>query len=233
MDAVLLVVTVAAIAGAGAAGWYAWRLRSEERRRSEARVAALANAIDAAEPAARALRARQAAGTRADSMFEPEHSAAAHGAPVIRIGIGIAMAVALLVAVAMSNRGVSGDSTNETAATRPASAHSASPLELISMRHERAKDTLKVSGLVRNPRNGEAVSRVTAVVFVFNRAGAYVTSGRAALDFTTLEPGDESPFVVTIPDASDVGKYRVSFRTEAGVVQHLDRRGDQTRLAAR
>jgi hypothetical protein len=71
------------------------------------------------------------------------------------------------------------------------------------------------------------------VILTFNRAGAFINSARAPLDFTTLEPGDESPFVVTIPSAADVGRYRVSFRTDAGVVRHVDRRtSDSTRLSA-
>ena len=51
------------------------------------------------------------------------------------------------------------------------------------------------------------------------------------LDFTTLEPGDESPFVVTIPNVASVGRYQVSFRTESGLLRHVDRRSDQVRLA--
>lgn len=236
MDSLLLVVTVTSLAAASAAGWYALRLRRDERGRSDARIAALSSAIDATGSGARASRAGQAP-ISVSSLFAPEHSAAAHGAPVIRIAIGVVMGLALLVAVAMSNRDVAGESTGDgapgAASTRSSgSTRGTVPLELISMRHEREKTTLRVSGLVRNPRSGRAVSQVSAVVFAFNRAGAYVTSGRAALDFTTLEPGDESPFVVTIPGVPDVGKYRVSFRTEAGVVQHLDRRGDQTRLAS-
>jgi hypothetical protein len=233
MDSVLMVVTVASLAAAGAAGWYALRLRRDERRRSDARVSALSTAIDAAGSGLRVPRAGRPP-VPVSSLFAPEHSAAAQGVPVIRIAIGVAMGLALLVAVAMSNRNAAVESTGDAAVPRPASTREASsaPLELISMRHEREGTTLRVSGLVRNPRSGGPVSRVSAVVFAFNRAGAFVASARAALDFTTLEPGDESPFVVTIPKVPDVGKYRVSFRTEAGVVQHLDRRGDQTRLAA-
>jgi hypothetical protein len=55
-------------------------------------------------------------------------------------------------------------------------------------------------------------------------SGNFVASGRAPLDFVTLAPGDESPFRVTIPHVNDVGRYRVSFRTESGVVRHVDRR---------
>ena len=60
--------------------------------------------------------------------------------------------------------------------------------------------TLTVSGLVRNPGAGAAVNGVTAVVFAFDRDGAFVASGRAPLDFGALAPGDESPFVVTVPE---------------------------------
>ena len=42
----------------------------------------------------------------------------------------------------------------------------------------------------------------------------------------TSAPGDESPFVVTIPNVADVARYRVSFRTEAGTLRHVDRRAD-------
>jgi hypothetical protein len=100
----------------------------------------------------------------------------------------------------------------------------AAPLELVSMRHERNGDTLRVTGLVRNPRAGEAVTGVTAVLFAFDRDGKVVTSSQAPLDFTTLAPGDESPFVVNLEKADDVGRYRVSLRTGAGVLRHVDRR---------
>jgi hypothetical protein len=102
----------------------------------------------------------------------------------------------------------------------------------MAMRHEREGDRLTVSGLVRNPRGGGEVADVVAVVFAFNRSGVFVTSAKASLDFPKLAPGDESPFVVTIPGIADVGRYRVSFRTATGVVQHVDRRAEQMRLAA-
>ena len=43
-------------------------------------------------------------------------------------------------------------------------------------------------------------------------------------------PGDESPFVVNVPNVSDVARYRVTFRSGNGVVRHTDRR-DQVQLA--
>jgi len=69
------------------------------------------------------------------------------------------------------------------------------------------------------------------VVFAFDRTGGFTASGRASLDFVVLEPGAESPFVVTIPNVTDVAKYRVSFRTEDGMMRHVDRRAEQMQLA--
>ena len=220
MNAMLLALTAIALAAAAGFGWLAWHLRAEERRRSDARVAALTSAIDGVEAASRPGARAAHTPVAVNSLFASEHSAAARGAPVIKTAVGVTVGLVLVVAIAMNNRG----------AVEPAAADRR-PLELMSMRHEREGDTLTVSGFVRNPRNGNDMAGVTAVVFAFNRAGAFVTSARASLDFPKLEPGDESPFVVTIPRVADVGRYRVSFRTGAGVVQHVDRRAEQTRLA--
>lgn len=106
-----------------------------------------------------------------------------------------------------------------------------SPLELVSLRHERQDEKLAVSGLVRNPAAGKVVERLSAVVFLFDRQGAFVTSAKADVDFLKLGAGDESPFVVSIAAPATVARYRVSFRTDEGVVPHIDRRGS-TPLAA-
>ena len=63
-----------------------------------------------------------------------------------------------------------------------------------------------------------------AVVFVFDRDGGFVASGRAPLEFSDIARGDQSPFQVTIPEVKDVGKYTISFRTQAGIVPHVDLR---------
>jgi hypothetical protein len=72
---------------------------------------------------------------------------------------------------------------------------------------------------------------ITAVVFAFDRAGAFMASGRAALDVNALGPGDQSPFIVNIPNVLDVARYRVTFRSSSGVVRHIDRRSNQVQLA--
>ena len=223
MDPVLLTVAIVAlVAAAGFAAW-AWRLLRLERERSAARVAALSTAIDATTPAA------PTAGI--SELFAAKRSDAAAGNPMLKGGVAVAMTILLAAIVAWANSGPSGAASGQAAAAVTRT-RTVAPLELLSMRHTREGTTLTVSGLVRNPPAGATVSHITAVVLAFNGAGAFVASGRAALDFTTLDPSDESPFVVTIAGAPDVARYRVSFRTEDGVVRHIDRRAEQTRLAA-
>ena len=101
-----------------------------------------------------------------------------------------------------------------------------SPLELVSLSHARQSEKLSVSGLVRNPASGKPVERLSAVVFLFDRTGTFVTSSKANVDFLKLGAGDETPFVVSIDAPPTVARYRVSFRTDDGVVPHIDRRGD-------
>jgi len=100
-----------------------------------------------------------------------------------------------------------------------------SPLELVSLSHARQNEKLAVSGLVRNPVSGKPVEKLSAVVFLFDRTGTFVTSSRANVDFLKLSAGDESPFVVSIEAPPTVARYRVSFRTDEGVIPHIDRRG--------
>ncbi|MBI3049933.1 MAG: hypothetical protein HYY76_16660 [Acidobacteria bacterium] len=109
----------------------------------------------------------------------------------------------------------------------------AAPLELVSMRHVRDGRTLTVTGLVRNPTDGTPLAGVAALVFAFDRDGEFAASQRAALDVPVLQPGDESPFVVILTDLAEVGRYRVSFRTDGGLVRHVDRRSPPRLVTAR
>lgn len=99
------------------------------------------------------------------------------------------------------------------------------PLELVSLRHDRRDAKLAVSGLVRNPVTGQPVERLSAVVFLFDQQGTFVMSATSPVDFIKLGLGDESPFVVALDAPPGVARYRVSFRTDDGVVPHIDRRG--------
>jgi hypothetical protein len=101
------------------------------------------------------------------------------------------------------------------------------PLELLSLKHSTDQNgAFVVTGLVQNPTEGASLRGVVATVYLFDQQGRYFASGRARLDVTTLGPGEESPFVVQVPHAAAVSRYRVGFRLDdGGVVAHVDRRG--------
>ena len=203
----LLVVTLSAIAVAVAAAAYAWRVARAEQLRSDARVAALAAAIDGTSD------------EEPNTMFARARQSGLQGRPLLKVGVGFAMAVLLIVLIAMS--GDRREAVDQSGIAAPE--RSVHELELLSMRHVRAGDQLRVTGLVRN-RGTAADSAIMAVVFVFDRDGGFVASGRAPLEFDAIAQGDESPFQVTIPDVKNVGRYQISFRTTAGILPHVDRR---------
>ena len=230
MDLLLLFLTIVALLAAGGFAFVAWRLYHEDRRRSAARVAALSSVLDTPPAPAGAADAeitlhRTPEAVAVASLFDMEPGAAVRGRPLIKAAVVGVMAVIVVVFAAMGNR------TPRAAHAASATAQEPAPLELMSMRHARQGTTLTVTGLVRNPPGGAEARHVTAVVFAFDRSGSFTTSGRAALDFLVLEPGAESPFVVTIPNVAELAKYRVSFRTEQGMLRHVDRRAGQMQLA--
>jgi hypothetical protein len=212
MDAFLVVLTCVSVAAAAMFGISAQRARADQARRSAARVAALSDAIDASDPSAPGAASTEHVAVA--SMFSTA-GASVKGLPLVRVAVFGMLATAFVVVVAMANRDHSAPA---------ASVPDTGALELVSMQHTREGRTLTVLGLVRNPPGGMPRARIDAVVLVFDSRNSFIASGRAALDFTTLAPGDESPFVVRIPDVSDVARYRVSFRTETGILRHRDLR---------
>lgn len=140
---------------------------------------------------------------------------------------GLAIAAALLFVVVLTGGYWTVFGSRTQAATAGSVAAAPAPLELVSLRHERRAGRLAVSGLVRNPAAGPPVSKLTAVVFLFDQQGGFISSAKSDIDFVTLSPGDESPFVIAVDAPSSVARYRVSFRTDSGVVPHVDRRGQE------
>lgn len=193
------------------------RLVLQERRRSAARVAALEADI---------YRTREedilVLHDPPSVVRDMAHLRPAERRPGLSLTplLAVFAAVAFAVFAGMSRyRGTSAE------ALRPAQAQTADQaLQLVSLNHERAEDRLTISGVVRNPPRGIEVDHLTAVVLLFNQQGGYLTSGRSPVESPTLEPGTEAKFVVTLPAAADVGKYRVSFRTDDRIVPHVDRR---------
>jgi len=112
------------------------------------------------------------------------------------------------------------------AATTVSKAAQSRPIELLSLKHSVDAGTFSLVGLVVNPIDAATLSHVVAVVYLFDKDGAYFASGKAELEFSAMRPGEESPFAVKIPNVSHVGKYRVGFRREDGaVIAHVDKRG--------
>jgi len=247
----LLLVTIISLLLAVIMGVIAWRAAQEEKRRSDARVAALAAEIHdlsrphggrRAEPDLDLRRPIETPLASSTGLFET--GGTAHTGPrlatVIGIGVlvfGSVAAVAVMLgtgsSAATSPLASPASTKNPANPANPAnSANSANPekrddpvpLELLALGHERDGNRLAVRGVVRNPSVGREVDRVTAVVFLYDRNGGFLASGRAAIESTMLTPGGESTFVVVVPGAADVGRYRVSFRTDDRVVPHLDRR---------
>jgi hypothetical protein len=241
MEIVLLVITVMSLAAAFIMGLAAWRLSRDERARSAARIAALSAAADTADIPTPATVDRRpapivpsASAAPVVAPWAPARAPAPLGEAFLGSSLaspsssgqrGLAMAAGVLFITLIVGGYFTvfgGDSPSASAA---ASRGAEAPLELISLRHERQRAELAITGLVRNPAGGYAVEKLAAVVFLFDQQGALVTSARADVDFTTLAPGDESPFVITLAAPPTVARYRVSFRNDAGVVPHIDRRG--------
>lgn len=215
MDMVLLTITTLSLAAAAGFGFLSWRVGREEGERERARIAALSNAMAPSSPETPLLGA-----VAVGSVFE-RTTEGLRGRPVIKLAAGAVMLLLIAAAAVFTS----------WSASSASAAKSGAPLELMSMRYSRQGTTLTVAGLVKNPPSGVAVNDVTAVVFAFNRNGAFVSSGRAPLDFSALAPGDESPFIVNVPNVADVARYRVTFRSGDTVVRHIDRRSNRVQLA--
>jgi hypothetical protein len=257
----LLIVTVVSFLVALVMSVVAWRAAGEERRRSEARVSALAADIYSDDlelrddaPSAPSIAPRPQASmfltptsafvaTAApedhagapDGLFGSAAQPAERGPRVAIVG-GVAVLVGAIALVVLMLSGGShqapggqarrGDIVDTPAVENTSNGEKpgATPLELVALGHDRDGDRLTVRGIVRNPVSGGAVDRLTAVVFMFDRDGGFLGSGRATVETPALGPGGESTFVVTVPGAASVGRYRVSFRTDDRIVPHVDRR---------
>jgi len=203
----------------------AWRMSAEERRRSSVRVATLAADIHDGDFDLRSESPDADGAAPVGDLFtvaQPAQSGTRF-ATVIACGVIVVGTLATATLLLSSGSRSAKAATAENRIT-PAPEAQAVPLELLALGHDRTGDELTVRGVIRNPSSGVAVDRLTAVVFLFNRDGSFLTSGRATVESPALVPGGESRFVVSVPSAGDVGRYRVSFRTDDRVVPHIDRR---------
>jgi hypothetical protein len=227
----LLAVTVLSMLLATIMSAIAWRVTSDERRRSEARIAALAAEIyaDGEVPLVRDRIDSVWPGVSDPPIFTARQSQANSRPFAIVAGGALvcAAAIAIAVAIAIVSSGRFSEMTpraERTAAARAAAPVTAAPLELLALGDERIGDDLTVRGIIRNPASGAGVERLTAVVVAFAPDGGLLESGRAEVNAVSLRPGGESTFAITVPRAAGVARYRLSFRTDDRVVPHLDRR---------
>jgi hypothetical protein len=252
MDIILLGLTMVSLIVALIMSVTAWRLMRDEKQRSAARVAALSLAADSVEtvddlslsfpaetrplvkaPWAAPQVAREAPVSR-ESVASPEPLAS----PASPVSVGFlganettrdsggrqrSLAFAAIGLFVLLSGGLVWMMSGPRGTTAQAMGPNA-PLELVSLTHQRQNAKLAVSGLVRNPVSGKPLERLSAVVFLFDRTGTFITSSRANVDFLKLGSGDESPFVVSLDAPQTVARYRVSFRTDEGIVPHVDRR---------
>lgn len=236
MDTLLITLTLISIIAAATMGWIAWRTTRAARQHEAARIAALAAAAgivprpavassdrpSADDRATAAVRGPAAQPPEAADVTLPSGFLAAESPTVARSSPQRALAAAAAALAVLLGAGIytrlPDTETTERAAV--------SPLELLSLRHEREGTQLSVVGLVRNPAAAPALDRVSAVVLLFDQSGAFVTSAEAPLDAGRLTAGDASPFTIKVSAPQAVARYRVSFRAQAGTLPHVDRRSD-------
>jgi hypothetical protein len=248
----MLVVTLVALGLCGAMAALTARLLRDDRRRAAARVAMLETAaasvsaptgplpapfiappgapVPVQEAPADAVLMRPAA-ARIDrpASETPVASADLFSTTAAAPGGGFGFAGAAVIGIAIVALAIgafawSGGSSLNDAPAAAVDGESSGPLELVALSHARTGDGLTVSGMVRNPPTGIARAHLTAVVFIFDRQGTFLTSTRAPIEPVNLNPGTQSLFTVNVPQAAGVSRYRVSFRTDLGVVPHVDRR---------
>jgi len=227
----MMIVTMLSLGVAAVSGVLAWRVLRAERLRSIARVLSLESAIDGdhivyrtvdddgigdfawEEPALTLAPATPPNRLFADDWVEEQHSSR-HWTLLTAAGCLVVGVVVIVLMAMFADR-----SDRPTAA---ADAPAKQTLELMSMTNTRQSGALIVRGLVRNASSTETAP-LTTIVTALDRDGQVVASGSASL--SALAPGTTLPFSVRIDYPGPLGRYRVSFRTSAGVLPHVDRRG--------
>jgi len=225
MNSLLILTTVVSLGLAAVMSTVAWRIVRREQRRSDARISALAAEIgdeDVAPPRPSVTRFQDST-----TMFSIDRQATGRSTIPIAVGAGVLIigTVILLAVVSMDSQDSQGSQGSIGSGETGVTNRVAAPIELVALGHERTADRLTVHGLVRNPTDGIDLTHLTAVVLLFDRAGALVTTERATVEASDLMPGAEAPFTVSVSSAIDVGRYRVSFRAgDDHIVPHVDKR---------
>jgi hypothetical protein len=208
----MMELVLAAISGvmAAACAAVAWRTAREARRRSEARVAALAATIDP--PRGGEQRPHVDV-----SMPQPLN-------PLAKIGIGFGAVTVAIIAAALVIDAAERGSAAPARAQTPA-------LELVTMQPQRQNGVLTVSGIIRNSSERPALG-IVAEVTVVGTTGELLATRRVPIELQSLPPEANSSFSVTIDGVGAAQRYRIAFRGPEGIVKHVDRRVESHRQSA-
>ena len=142
-----------------------------------------------------------------EDMFDNTHQVGAGGHRWLALAaVALVMAAGVVVLSALRSPEIVAAVTASRSGPTTDGSH---PLELLSLKHSGGNDgTFTVTGLVQNPPDGVPVGKIMAVVYLFDGDGKFFASGRATIDLPAFQPGDESPFIVRIPNVAGVTRSR-------------------------
>ena len=229
MEMTLIAVTLLSLLLALGMGVVTWRLVQEERRRSAARLAALAAELRSdAEWAANEAPDPFAAESAADGGAANDPEAETGGlfsSSVLSTTAGwgrfaalagaAGVVLAAMATVFLLSGPDAGDAAEPLEDARP-------PLDLIALRHAAEGPFLDISGSVRNPGAVDA-ERLSVVAIAFDEAGTLVATRRIPVETPSLPPGADSPFTIRLL-AAGISRYRISFLLDDTTIPHIDRR---------
>ena len=243
MATLILVLMVVVIVTGVLISAIAWRYASDARRRDVARAALLRHAatsdnwddrLDHLEPLGH-LEANPQLDTigevpAIDTMFAAEtRSPAAPKQSWIAVA-AVGIVVALVAATVTARRSDAPQATEVVTApaakTEAPAPPAVVPISLKALTHARERSgDLTVTGTVQNPAGGAALDHLMAVVDAIDGADQVVATVTSGVDAPMLMAGDTTRFVVAIPRADDVARYRVRFRLRDGsAIEHRDAR---------
>ena len=209
MPFALGIVTVLALLTTIAMGIVTWRLVRKERRRTAARLAALAAELGEG-PSASA----EPATVPADLFQTRSEETGERTRRLVGFGVASVVVVAVVLVVLILP-------TGRQTELAPAEPHH--PIELLALAHEHEEGMLAITGIVRHPGNRPEERQLTVMALALDDTGGVVATGRAPIERDSLAAGTDSTFAVSL-SAEDATRYRISFLFEDTTVPHLDRR---------
>ena len=172
MTTLALLISLISLALAGGMTIVVSRVLRDDRRRSDARVAALSRMAEVdflPEPEPTPASATMPVET-STGLFAETDSPSPWGARLAIAGaLGVIVVVLCVTALFRSSPAVDAGTPSDV---KLQTAQAAAPLELLALRHREERGSLTVSGRVQNPRGGQPGSSLTATVFLFGPDGS-------------------------------------------------------------